>query len=182
MQMDSRSSHPRIRRGRASERCERSERASERAPCGCEGVMSESPSAYVYMYICMYIFIYIDIFNTLSPKKSKSQKIDEFDFCIMCSEPQNRSESNPLTKFWWKYCKKQKKPNWSGIGISRIFSIPEDARVWWARVHLHIYMYIYVCIYPYASIRLIYALNANIQHTLSPKIIKIKKYSKSTFL
>ena len=58
MQMDSRSSHPRIRRGRASERGER----------------------------------------RLSPKKSKSRKIDECDFSIMCSGTQNRFKSNPLTQ------------------------------------------------------------------------------------
>ena len=57
MQMDSRSSHPRILRGRASERCERS--------------------------ICMYIFIYIDtpylrllyaLFNTRFRRKSRNLK------------------------------------------------------------------------------------------------------------
>ena len=74
MQMDSRSSHPRIRRGLAHSLARSARLARSLAPCGCEGVMSESPSACVYMYICMYIFIYIDIFNTLSPKKSKSQK------------------------------------------------------------------------------------------------------------
>ena len=53
MQMDSRSSHPRILRGRASEVF-----LTNQPQAASRG---KSPSAYVYMYICMYIFIYIDI-------------------------------------------------------------------------------------------------------------------------
>ena len=90
MQMDSRSSHPRILRG-ASERSFFDKSASG-------GFASED----VYMYICMYIFLYIDIYNiqyTLSPKKSKNQKHDEFNFSIMRSGAQNRFKSNPLTQF-----------------------------------------------------------------------------------
>ena len=61
---------------------------------------------YVYMYVYIYIYCYALftpslrlVLHTLSPKKSKSQKIDEFDFSIMCSGAQNRSKSNPLPKF-----------------------------------------------------------------------------------
>ena len=37
-----------------------------------------------------------NIQHTLSPKKSKNQKIDEFYFSIMRSGAQNRCKSNPL--------------------------------------------------------------------------------------
>ena len=41
-------------------------------------------------------------------KSQKIKKIHEFDFSIMCSGAQNRSESNPLNKFRSKLGKRQK--------------------------------------------------------------------------
>ena len=56
MQMDSRSSHSRILKGRASEvfLTNQHQGASRESICIC---------IYVYMYICTYIFIYIDIYR-----------------------------------------------------------------------------------------------------------------------
>ena len=75
---------------------------------------------YINIYWLIYIYIYIsnmhpyasvcirmppyalftppnaNIQHTRSPKKSKNQKIDEFDFSIMRSGAQNRSEFNPM--------------------------------------------------------------------------------------
>ena len=58
---------------------------------------------------CMFFKGFAPIFNTRLRRKNQQNKtIDEFDFSMMWSGAQNWSESNPLYRFWWNYCKNPK--------------------------------------------------------------------------